>query len=122
MKVLVDVNLTPAWVAFLRDGGVDAVHWAQVGDPKASDETIMAWARDRGHVVFTHDLDFGVLLAMTHASGPSVLQLRTQDTLPAAAGTRVLAVVREYATALLAGALVTIDIAAARVRILPIRH
>ena len=25
----------------------------------------MAWARDNGHVVFTHDLDFGTLLALT---------------------------------------------------------
>ena len=29
--------------------------------------------------VFTHDLDFGALLAATSAEGPSVIQVRTQD-------------------------------------------
>jgi hypothetical protein len=32
----------------------------------------MAWARANGHVVFTHDLDFGTTLALTHAADPSV--------------------------------------------------
>ena len=31
----------------------------------------MAWAREHGFVVFTHDLDFGHLLALTHAAGMS---------------------------------------------------
>lgn len=34
----------------------------------------MAYARANGLVVFTHDLDFGVLLALTRGAGPSVLQ------------------------------------------------
>ena len=39
----------------------------------------MAWAGEHGSVVFTHDLDFGSLLALTQAVGPSVIQVRTQD-------------------------------------------
>jgi len=42
----------------------------------------MAWARANGHVVFTHDLDFGTTLALTHAAGPSVIQVRGQNVLP----------------------------------------
>jgi len=42
----------------------------------------MAWAREHVHVVFTHDLDFGTLLALTRASGPSVIQVGSQDVLP----------------------------------------
>jgi predicted nuclease of predicted toxin-antitoxin system len=42
----------------------------------------MAWARENGHVVLTHDLDFGTLLALTRANGPSVVQVRAQDVLP----------------------------------------
>ena len=34
------------------------------------------------HVVFTHDLDFGTMLALTHQAGPSVLQVRTQNVFP----------------------------------------
>ncbi len=42
----------------------------------------MDWARPSGYVVFTHDLDFGALLAASHAGGPSVIQVRAQDVLP----------------------------------------
>jgi len=36
----------------------------------------MAWALANGHVVFSHDLDFGAMLELTHANGPSVVQVR----------------------------------------------
>jgi predicted nuclease of predicted toxin-antitoxin system len=41
----------------------------------------MAWSREHQHIVFTHDLDFGTLLALTRASGPGVVQVRAQDVL-----------------------------------------
>ena len=42
----------------------------------------MEWAQTNGYVVFTHDLDFGTLLALTQGVAPSVVQLRSQDVLP----------------------------------------
>lgn len=91
-----------------------------MGDPQASDAAIMEWARRGGHVVFTHDLDFSALLAATQASAPSVIQVRAQDVLPDAIGADVLHVLRTRATAIEEGAVVTIDKAGSRVRILPI--
>jgi predicted nuclease of predicted toxin-antitoxin system len=120
VKLLLDMNLTPRWVGFLQSREVEAVHWSSVGDPRAKDAIIMAWARARGYVLFTHDLDFSALLAMTHAAGPSVLQVRTQDVLPEAIGDHVLQVLRTHEDALEQGAVVTIDETTARVRILPI--
>jgi predicted nuclease of predicted toxin-antitoxin system len=73
MKILVDMNLAPDWVPVLQSAGYQAVHWFTVGDPRAPDHDIMAWARTNGYVVFTHDLDFGSLLATTGAAGPSVI-------------------------------------------------
>jgi predicted nuclease of predicted toxin-antitoxin system len=99
---------------------VDAVHWASIGAPRAKDATIMSWARSNGHVLFTHDLDFSALLAMTQAAGPSVLQVRTQDLLPEAIGDHVVQVLRAHCGVLEQGAVVTIDETTARVRILPI--
>ena len=78
MKLVIDMNLTPAWVRFLQQEGFEALHWSTTGEPKATDATIMEWARQAGHVVFTHDLDFSALLALTEATGPSVIQVRTQ--------------------------------------------
>jgi predicted nuclease of predicted toxin-antitoxin system len=59
MRVLVDVNLSPAWVAAFASHGIEAVHWTTIGDPRAPDEAIMQYGREHGYVVFTHDLDFG---------------------------------------------------------------
>jgi predicted nuclease of predicted toxin-antitoxin system len=121
VKVLVDVNLSPAWTNVLADHHIEAVHWTSVGDPRSADAEVMRYARDHGYVVFTHDLDFGTLLALTRALGPSVVQVRAQSVLPEAIGGLVARVLADHAAALESGALVTVDQHAARVRVLPIR-
>ena len=121
MKLLLDMNLSPTWVRFLEENGFEAVHWSTTGEPTATDAVIMAWARDRGFVVLTHDLDFSALLASTEAVGPSVIQVRTQDVLPEAVGSDVVRVLRDHRAALDEGAIVSIDELASRVRVLPIR-
>ena len=120
IKLVVDVGLPPAWVAVFTKQGWPAVHWSSVGDPRAKDSVVMAWARERQHVVFTHDLDFGTLLALTRASGPSVIQVRTQDVLPSHLEEIVVSTLRMYESQLHDGALVTIDESRGKVRLLPI--
>ena len=80
----------------------------------------MDWARANDYVVFTHDLDFGAILAVTHAEGPSVLQVRAQNVLPEHLGEVVIAALRQFAQQLEAGALITVDEGTSRARILPI--
>lgn len=46
LKLLVDLNLTPAWAGFLREHGIEATHWSEVGDLRAPDSLIMQWARE----------------------------------------------------------------------------
>src|SRR4051812_47494428 len=120
LSIVVDMNLSGEWVPLLTAEGWPAVHWADVGDPRADDAAIMAWARVNRHAVFTHDLDFTTVLALTHATGPSVIQVRSQNVLPEAIGPSVIAVVRQHERELENGALVTVDIARARVRVLPL--
>jgi predicted nuclease of predicted toxin-antitoxin system len=122
MRILIDVNLSPDWVQVFANEGITAVHWTSVGDPRAPDLEVMAWARANEHIVFTHDLDFGVLLAMTRSVGPSVVQLRMQDVMPKSAAAAVLEVFRDHEAALDAGAIISIDQRASRVRILPIKR
>ncbi len=119
MKVLVDMNLSPSWADVLVSAGFEAVHWSVVGDPTPSDATLMAWDKENGHVVFTHDLDFGTLLALTQAEGPSVLQVRAQDIVPTALAPTVVVALRRFEDELGSGALVTVDPARARARVLP---
>jgi predicted nuclease of predicted toxin-antitoxin system len=121
VKILLDMNLSPSWVPFLEFAGVRAVHWSTLGDPRAHDRELMDWARSNGCVVFTNDLDFSALLAITRGAGPSVLQIRTQDLLPAAIGGTVVRVLAEHRAALLDGAILTVDDRGSRVRVLPLK-
>ena len=68
MKILIDMNLPPRWAKVFAGAGWEALHWSQVGAPTASDREIMAWARENGYIVFTHDLDFSALLAATQGN------------------------------------------------------
>jgi predicted nuclease of predicted toxin-antitoxin system len=76
MRLLLDMNLSPDWVPLLHERGVEAVHWSTIGSYKAPKCGDHAWARDNDCVVFTHDLDFGMLLAHSKDSRPSVIQVR----------------------------------------------
>lgn len=114
------MNLSPDWIALLSGHGFEAVHWSRIGAPNAPDSEIMQWARENGYVVFTHDLDFGILLAHSRDGGPSVIQARTQDVTPDHLGPMVLSVLRAHESILNQGALITIDEAKSRVRVLPI--
>lgn len=119
MKFVIDMNLSPRWADFLRDEGWEARHWSAVGDPCATDQVIMAWAKEHDYVVFTHDLDFGALLAATQAEGPSVIQVRAQNVLPEDIGKVVATGIRGLQAELQRGALISIDPERARARILP---
>ncbi len=120
MKLLIDMGLSAEWRETFEVHGFEAKHWSEIGNPKAKDREILAWARERGFIVFTHDLDFGHLLALTHAQGPSVIQVRSEDVLPASIGSIVLRALRQHHDLLESGALVVIEPADFRVRVLPI--
>ncbi len=78
MKLLVDMNLSPRWIAHLVESGWEAVHWSTVGKGNASDSEIMAYAAENDCIVLTHDLDFSAILAATHGQKPSVVQIRNR--------------------------------------------
>ena len=80
----------------------------------------MDWARRETRVIVTNDLDFGAILAASRAHGPSVVQVRTQDVTPTALGAIMIRLIRQHGETLKDGALISLDEASARVRILPI--
>lgn len=120
VRIVVDMNLSVEWIPLLEQAGWQAVHWSDIGDHRADDATIMAWALTHGYVIFTHDLDFGAALALTHAGGPSVIQVRGQRVLPEHMGPLVLAALRRCEAELAAGALVVVEQTKTRVRVLPL--
>ncbi len=122
MKLLLDANLSPRWVDLLNREGFEATHWSAVGPGDAPDSAIMAFARTGGHVVLTHDLDFGAALAFTLETGPSVVQIRGRKINPDVIGIIVVRSLRQASRELGAGALLTIDPGGTRLRLLPLRR
>lgn len=73
-------------------------------------------------MLFTHDLDFGAMLAATEAEGPSVIQLRAQDISPDHAKDLLINVINRFTKNLLQGVLISVDEEKSRVRLLPLRR
>ena len=86
----------------LLEQEIEAVHWAKIG-----------------YAVFTNDLDFSAILFSTRASGPSVIQIRAEDTRPEAHLFHVANTLVKYSAAIEQGAVITIDPVKARLHILP---
>ena len=120
MKILLDMNLTPRWVGFLRERGHQAVRCSEVGLASASDLEVLRFAAAHGYLLLTHDLDFGDLLAYSREAGPSVVILRGVDLRPEASGERLPQVLAAIAKELEAGAIVVMDVRRIRVRPLPL--
>lgn len=122
MRFLIDMNLSRGWVAILSEAGHQAEYWRDIGPATALDSEIMSFARAEEFVVLTRDSDFGEMLALNAASGPSVVQLRDGDTMPEVSGSRVVKAITRFYSEIEHGALVTIYLSRAKVRILPIKR
>lgn len=121
MRILVDMNLSPGWVNFLTEAGYESAHWSKVGPGNATDAELMAWAAEHGYVVLTADLDFGAILAASKTKRPSIVQIRSDLLAPRAIGHAVVMALQQTRQELLDGALISIDAARARLRILPLK-
>lgn len=82
----------------------------------------MAYAAEHGFVVLAHDLDFSTILAATHGTNPSVVQIRSENLSPTSIGDTLIAALQQMAPELAAGALLTIDPSQTRLRLLPLAH
>ena len=120
MRVLIDMNLSPEWVHEFALHKIEAVHWSSIGEFDAPDVSLMQWAIENDHIVFTHDLDFGTALALTKAERPSVIQVRTQNVTIVHLQNMVLTAIIKYQDMLLNGALLILDEDKQRIRILPL--
>lgn len=114
------MNLSPRWVGRLADAGIEAAHWSTLGANNAPDAEIMAYASANAYVVLTHDLDFSAILAATHGEKPSVVQIRADDVSPDVIGKQVIGALRQMASELAEGALLTVDVNRTRLRLLPL--
>ena len=122
MKLIIDMNLSPNWVQVLKEGGIEAIHWSDLGAQDSPDATILAYALEHQCIVLTHDLDFSAILASTNIQKPSVVQIRSTNVSAAAIGKQVIAALIQMTDELADGALVTVEPQKTRLRLLPFRQ
>lgn len=76
MRLLIDEALQDAVAHRLAELGHDTDHVRILGLSGCTDDDVMALAMTEDRVLVTTDTDFGTILALTGAAGPSVLLLR----------------------------------------------
>ena len=120
MRVLADLNVSVAVVRVLQASGVVVERVSELMDPRSKDVVIVDAAREHGAVLLTHDQDFSSILALSGASRPSLLNLRTTSVDPTFLASCIVRALEEASADLAAGAVVTVDDGGIRVRRLPV--
>jgi len=120
MKVLLDMNIPLKYAALLAKRGIEALRWSDIGAPDAKDAELMTYARANGCIVLTCDLDFSTILSVTHELKPSVVQIRASAPQAERAVDLVAAALLSYSADLEKGAILSIDLKKARLRLLPL--
>jgi predicted nuclease of predicted toxin-antitoxin system len=120
MKFLADLCISQSSVKWLREQGHEAVHARDINLHRAADEEIIGTARANGMIVLTCDLDFGDIMAASREKYPSVLIFRLDNSVPGNINRRLLQVLQESYIALSEGALIIVEEARHRVRLLPV--
>jgi len=120
MKFLLDMGISHKCADFLRSQDHDAVHLRDEDLQRMRDEDIITKAREEERIILTHDLDFGRIMALSKTKLPSVITFRLQDMRAVNVNHYLSIVIKDFADDLEAGALISANEQAIRVRILPI--
>ena len=120
MRFVLDMGISPLVGQWLRDRGQTAVHVLEFGYSRASDAQILNWAADNDHIVLTHDLDFGALMAASRAAVPSVIIFRLSNMRPFNVIAHLELVLGRHEVALMEGAIISMTEKKIRIRRLPI--
>ena len=78
MRLVLDQGVPRDAATRLRGLGYECLHLAEIGMSKAADEEIPAFSLERNAIVVTLDADLHTILALSGASGPSVIRMRLQ--------------------------------------------
>lgn len=77
-RVVLDQGVPRDAASMLRELGYECTHVGEVGMSRASDHEIIAWSVQQKAIVITLDADFHAILAVSGATGPSVIRIRRQ--------------------------------------------
>ena len=121
LKFLADMNISPLTVKQLRQQGWDIHRVSELMADTTPDSEILEYARTRGQVIITQDLDFTSLLAIGGYAAPSVISLRIQTPRPEHITQRICDVIAVLSDELEQGIIVSVDEKTLRYRTLPMK-
>ena len=114
------MNIPIKYDELLTQKNIEFIRWSNIGAPNAADIEIMEYARNNELIMLTYDLDFSAILACTHKLKPSVIQIRASVLHAEQAVEFIAAALFKHADDLKKGAILSIDINSARLRLLPL--
>jgi predicted nuclease of predicted toxin-antitoxin system len=120
MKLLLDMNIPLRYLELLSDRGLNVVRWSEIGACDAEDTEIMNYARTNDYIILTCDLDFSAILSSTHERKPSIIQIRASIIHAQQAVELIAVALNKNAEDLEKGAILSIDMKNARLRLLPL--
>lgn len=121
MRLLLDNNLSPQLAGPLSEQGHNVEHVRDHDLQAAADEVVLQLAADQHQILVSADTDFGRLLQLSQAPGPSVVLVRTAGSRrPAAQAKLLLDNLPAVEADLLRGALVVLEDTRVRIRDLPL--
>ncbi len=121
MRFLVDQCLSVDFASALTGAGHDVIHLRDLEMQRAKDPEVLDLARADQRVLVSADTDFGILLARTGATRPSVVLFRrTSGRHPSGQAALLLGNLAQITGALDAGSVAVLEETRLRVRRLPI--
>ncbi len=120
MRFLADMGISQVVVTWLRAQGHDATHLRDEGLHKLENGEIFTKAFRESRIILTWDLDFTEILALSGRNKISAVIFRLVNTRSAHVIERLARVLQESAQDLEDGAIISVEEARHRVRLLPL--
>jgi len=108
MKLLLDQGLPRSTISHLHNSGIEASHVGDRGLSTATDSRILELGRREGMTVVTLDADFHKLLAISGATGPSVIRIRIEGLRAEALASLLVDVMQVCRDEIMKGAMVSV--------------
>lgn len=120
MRLLLDQGLPRSAVLHLKNADIEAAHVGDRGLATASDSKILDFGRQESRIVVTLDADFHALLALSGATGPSVIRIRIEGLRAEGLATLLVDVLKVCGDDLMKGAVASVTESGVRIRKLPL--
>jgi predicted nuclease of predicted toxin-antitoxin system len=118
MRFLLDMNISPVIGEALRQDGHEVVHSRELGLAAQPDHAVLARAVADSRILITFDLDFGDIAGSVASGGSGIMLLRLRSPRLSHMLDRVRQAIATAGAPLQAGAIVLVEDARLRIRLL----